>query len=129
MNVSALIQAGPVIQMHMAAALVAAAFGLAVLVKPKGTATHRILGWGFAGFMLATAISSFWITAIRPGHFSAIHILSAITLVSIPLALYYRRTGNIHGHARAMIAPLAGLLIAGAATLFPGRVLYSVFFG
>ncbi len=129
MNLEALTQASPVIQAHTAAALLAAAFGVSVLAITKGTALHKRLGAGFAVLMLFTAISSFWIMELRPGHFSLIHLLSILTLISIPLAIYYRRRGNIRAHAFWMISPLLGLLIAGGATLAPGRIMYRVFFG
>jgi uncharacterized membrane protein len=128
MSLAPLLEASPVIQLHTAAALVAAAFGLTVLITPKGKGLHRYLGIGFVVFMAIAALTSFWITEIRDGRFSPIHLLSIVTLISLPLAIYYRRSGNIRGHARAMIGPLAGLIIAGGATLLPGRVLYHVVF-
>lgn len=124
-----LLTAGPVIQIHTAAALTAAVSGTGILLATKGTARHRALGYVFVVAIMITAISSFWITSIWPGHFTPIHILSVITLVSVPLAIYYRRMGNIRAHARAMTGPLIGLLIAGAFTLAPGRILARVLFG
>ncbi|MGE3246656.1 MAG: DUF2306 domain-containing protein [Beijerinckiaceae bacterium] len=128
MTLEPLASASHVIQIHTAAAVTAAVFGCAVLVQRKGTALHRSLGYGFVAAMFVTATSSFWITAIVPGRYSPIHVLSIITLISLPLAIVYRRRGNIRGHSRAMIAPFIGLMIAGVATLLPGRVLHRVFF-
>lgn len=129
MTLEPLLSASPVIQLHTAAALIAAVSGVIVLLITKGTKRHRVLGYIFSASILFTAITSLWITELRPGHFSPIHILSVITLVSVPLAIYWRRTGNIRAHASAMIAPLIGLLIAGAFTLVPGRILARVIFG
>lgn len=129
MSIAPLVNASFAIQLHTAAALIAAVSGFIVLIRTKGTPSHRALGAIFAAAMIVTAISSFWITTLTPGRFSWIHILSIVTLISIPLAIYYRRIGNIRGHAANMIGPFIGLIIAGLLTLAPGRVLHQVFFG
>ncbi len=129
MSLAPLLNASPAIQLHTAAACVAAVSGVYVMLRAKGTASHRASGYAFSIAMLLTAITSFGITSLSPGHYSWIHILSAITLVSIPLAIYYRRTGNIRKHAANMIGPFAGLIIAGAFTFAPGRIMYQVIFG
>jgi uncharacterized membrane protein len=97
MPLAPLMQAGPVIQLHMAAAFIAAAFGLAVLMRPKGRGLHRYLGIGFVVTMAITALTSFWLAEIQDGRFSLIHLLSIIKLISLPIAIYYRRSGNIRG--------------------------------
>jgi len=117
------------IQLHTAAAFVAAVFGIFVLLRAKGTPGHRAAGYVFVAAMFATAISSFWITSLAPGRYSWIHLLSIVTLVSITLALFYRRKGNIRAHATSMIVPLIGLVIAGAFTMAPGRIMHNVMFG
>ena len=129
MSLRPLLEASFAVQAHTAAALVAAAFGIFVLVRKKGTATHRTAGWIYAAAMIATALSSFWITSLTPGRYSWIHILSIVTLISIPLAIYHRRAGNIRAHAGSMIGPFAGLVIAGLFTLAPGRVIHAMIFG
>ena len=129
MSIAPLVNASFAIQLHTGAALIAAVSGFIVLIRTKGTPSHRAIGAIFAAAMIVTAISSFWITTITPGRFSWIHILSVVTLISIPLAIYYRRIGNIRSHAANMIAPFAGLVIAGAFTLAPGRILHQVLFG
>lgn len=98
-----------------------------VMVMTKGTPRHLGFGRVFAIAMLVTAITSFWIQT--SGHFSAIHILSVITLVNIPLAIWARRRGNIRWHAGAMIGNYAGLVIAGAFALAPYRIMGKVLFG
>ena len=128
MSLAPLLNASIAIQLHTAAALLAAVSGVFVLLRAKGTPPHRAIGAVFAAAMLLTAISSFWITSISPGRYSWIHILSVITLISIPLALYFRRTGNIALHAVHMIGPFIGLIIAGAFTLAPGRIMNQLFF-
>ena len=74
------------------------------------------------------ALSSF---GIRGDHdqLSPIHILSVVTLFSIPYAIWSRRRSKIRGHAITMISTFLGLLTAGAFTLMPWRVTHKVVFG
>jgi len=127
-NLAPLFAASFAVQLHVAAAFLTAVSGCAVMLMGKGTKAHRLGGYAFTAAMLVTAVSSFWIMEVRRGQFSAIHLLSIITLVSLPLAILYRRQGNIRAHAAAMIAPFAGLVFAGAFTLLPGRILHQVIF-
>ncbi len=126
MTLAPLFAAPPVTQFHAAAAVLALLSGTLVLGLAKGTRTHLALGRLFAVAMLATAVSSFWITGLWPGQFSPIHILSIVTLTTIPLAILARRRGDIKMHARSMVLNYAGLLIAGAFTCAPGRVMHQV---
>lgn len=128
MTLAPLFAASFAIQLHTAAAVLAAVSGCAVLFMRKGTQTHRTTGYVFTAAMAVTAVSSFWIMEVRRGQFSAIHILSIITLISLPLAIWYRRKGNIRAHAAAMIGPLIGLIVAGGFTLLPGRILHQAVF-
>lgn len=119
--------ASPVIQFHVGAALLALASGAVVAVIPKGTGPHRRLGWIFVAAMTLVALSSLLIA--RSGHFSAIHLLTLLTLISLPYAVLSRRRGNIAAHRSAMIGLLLGLVIAGGFTLVPGRLMHAVTFG
>lgn len=93
-----------------------------MLVRAKGTASHKALGRAWVALMLTVAISSLWIPRFL--HFSWIHSFTLLTLVLIPLAIYRIRRGNVTGHARAMTGLfLGGLVIAGIFTLIPGRML------
>ena len=123
MSLAALAQAPAVMLVHAACATLSLMVGTLVIFLPKGTPRHVMLGRIFAGAMLATALTSFAITRVWQGHFSAIHILSMVTLTTIPLAIWLRRQGNIGGHARVMALNYLGLLIAGAFTLVPPRLL------
>lgn len=122
-----LITASPVIQVHVAAALTALAAGIAVTVLPKGTPLHQRIGWVFVPAMAVVAATSLFI--MHNGHFSVIHLLTLLTLVSLPYAVISRRRGNIKAHRGAMIGLFAGLVIAGAFTLLPGRLMNAVTFG
>ncbi len=119
--------ASPVIQAHVTAALAAVLAGLAVAALPKGTILHQRIGWLFVPAMAVVALTSLFIT--RNGHFSLIHLLTLLTLVSLPYAVISRRRGNIKAHASAMAGLVLGLVIAGAFTLLPGRMMHAVTFG
>ena len=72
---------------HLDAALLALVLGAVVLMRRKGTASHRRLGQAWVALMIVVALSSFWILEIRNGAgFSVIHLLSAWTLLALALA-------------------------------------------
>ena len=100
-----------------------------MLLRRKGTASHKRLGRIWVGLMAAVALSSFWIFEIRRGAGpSLIHLLSVWTLVSLALAVYYIRRGNVRAHRGFMIGTFIGLVVAGAFAMAPGRALYRLFF-
>ncbi len=113
---------------HLALSILALLAIIAILMMPKGTPAHRWLGRTAAAALVLCALSSFGIQA--RGHLSALHILSVVTLVNIPYAIWAVRRGRIAAHKRAMLINAGGLLVAGLfATFAPGRTLYGVFFG
>lgn len=123
--------ASPLIQVHAVLAGGAIALGGAQFALPKGTPTHRLLGRVWVAFMAVVAISSFFIHEIRMfGPFSAIHLLSVLVLVALWQAIRLARRGDIARHKKAMIRLyVLALVITGAFTLLPGRLMYKVFFG
>lgn len=127
MTLAPLLAAPAVMQLHALAALISLAAGLTVLAMRKGTPRHRLVGWVFVVGMTVTAVSSAFITS--NGHYSAIHLLSILTAVNLPYAIIMRRRGNIAGHRAAMLWLFAGLAVAGAFTLMPGRLMNKVAFG
>jgi uncharacterized membrane protein len=131
MTLDPLLDAPPIIQIHAFAAMGAFALGGVQLAAPKGTIPHRTMGWAWAMLMLSVAISSFFIHEIRLwGPWSPIHLLSIFTLVMLPLAVLHAHRHNVAGHRRAMIALFVGaLVIAGAFTFLPGRIMHAVAFG
>ncbi len=129
-NVSLIVAAPTVIQVHLTAALTALAIGIVLMMRVKGTGLHRILGWTWVVAMGITAVSSLFIRGINPGHFSFIHLLSGWTIVALPGAVYAIRRGKVAAHRRAMTAMfVGGLLVAGLFTFIPGRLMWSVFLG
>jgi uncharacterized membrane protein len=129
LSLGPLLAAPAIIQAHTLAAFLALAFALPQLMRRKAGRGHRILGWGFVLAMTVTAVSSFWIAGLRQGQFSPIHLLSVLTLFTLPLAVLARRQGNMRRHKLAMLGLVAGLVGAGSFTLLPGRVLHHALFG
>jgi uncharacterized membrane protein len=131
MSLAPLLQAEPVIQIHAFAAIGAFALGLIQLAAPKGTLPHRTIGWIWVALMAAIALSSFFIHEIKMvGPFSPIHLLSIFTLIMLPLAVLHARRHNVKQHRGAMIGIFIGaLLVAGAFTFVPGRIMHAVAFG
>lgn len=119
-----------VIQLHIAAALTALLLGTVQLVGIKGTGIHRLIGWSWVVAMVTVAVSSLFIRQINPGAFSFIHLLSGWTLIALPMALFAIRRGRVASHASGMTWTfVGGLIVAGAFTFLPGRLLWKVFFG
>jgi uncharacterized membrane protein len=110
------------ILIHTTAAFAALALGTVMLVRRKGTLSHKLWGRIWAGLMLTVAVSSLWIPSFL--HFTWIHLFTLLTLVTLPLAIVRIRRGNVKGHAAAMKGLfIGGLVIAGIFTLIPGRML------
>jgi uncharacterized membrane protein len=111
---------------HLAVALLAVVLGTAILLRRKGDATHKAIGWSWVGLMLAAALTSFFIQA--RGRFSLIHVFSVVVLVMVPLAIVHIRRRRVRAHRVTMISVFAGLVIAGAFTLLPYRMLGQLVF-
>jgi uncharacterized membrane protein len=120
-----------IIQVHAFAAIVALVLGVVQFAMPKGTLPHRTTGWIWVAAMATVALSSFWVHTLNVwGPWSPIHILSIVTLVLLPIGVFFARRRNVRGHRSTMIGLYAGgLVIAGLFTLLPGRVMHEVLFG
>jgi uncharacterized membrane protein len=131
MTLEPLLAAPAVIQLHVAAAAGALLLGTAQLAMPKGTPRHRAVGYVWIALMALLAVSSFWIHELRLfGPFSPIHLLSILTLVGLPRAIWLARRGDIAAHRRLMLILFFFALVgAGAFTLMPGRLMHTVVFG
>jgi uncharacterized membrane protein len=131
MSFAPLLDAAPAIPLHAFAAMAAFALGLVQFAAPKGTLPHRTVGWIWVALMVVVAGSSFWIHQIRlVGPWSPIHLLSIFTLIMLPLAVWKAHSHQVGAHRRAMTFLFLGaLVIAGAFTLMPGRLMHKVVFG
>ena len=131
MSFAPLLDATHPIPVHGIAALICLIFGLAQLLMRKGTTLHRRLGWVWAVLMALVAVSGLFIWELRLFWlFSPIHLLSLLTLWALARGILAARQGRIADHKRAM-KQLYGLalVISGAFTVFPGRIMYLVLFG
>jgi uncharacterized membrane protein len=132
MFLAPLLSASVAVQFHVAVTLLALSTGAVQLVRKRRDGLHRTLGWTFVVAMASAALSSFFIHNSRGlfGLFSPIHLLSILTLVMLPLAVWYARRRNVRGH-RIVVLSLFwfGLVIPGALTLVPGRIMHAVVFG
>lgn len=101
-----------------------------LLWRRRGTKRHRVLGYIWSAAMLATAIDSFFVRLQQPGHLSPIHVLSALTLVLVPVLVVSARRHDIYRHRRTVRGLIVGaLLIAGFFTFPFNRLLGHWLFG
>jgi len=131
MSLAPLLEASLAIKLHAASAVAALLLGIVQLTAPKGTLPHRAIGYVWLALMVAIATSSFFIHEIRQlGPFSVIHLLSAYTLVMLPVGILLARRGDIARHRWLMTQMFYGaLVVAGLFTLVPGRILGRAIFG
>ncbi len=118
------------IQIHVAAVVPAALLGAYLLVRPKGTPRHRLLGKIWLVLMVVTALSSFFIHQINMFYgFSPIHLLSLFVLFGCWGAIANARKHNIDAHKRIVRGLyFGGIVGAGAFTFLPGRIINKVAF-
>jgi len=116
---------------HVIAAFGALILGIWQMLSTKGTIPHRRIGYIWAVLMMVVAGSSLWIHELRlVGPFSPIHLLSILVLVNVPIAVHAARRSNIKKHRTYMRSLFfLALIVTGAFTLMPGRVMHEVLFG
>ena len=119
--------------LHLLTVIPAIVIGTFLLLRRKGTPVHKRLGRIYMVLMAATAIVVLFMEAkVGPlflGHFGFIHILSAVTLFSVPRAYFAARSGNIRAHRLHMIGVYVGAnLVACSLTFMPGRFFYRLLF-
>lgn len=131
MNLTPLLTADPVIQIHAFSAIAALFTGAIILWRKKGTALHKLLGRTWALLMFIVATSSWFINEIQLiGPFSPIHIFALMTYAGLYDGITQIRRGNVDKHRGAMQGLYLGaLILAGAFTFLPGRRMYEVLFG
>ncbi|MGB3244808.1 MAG: DUF2306 domain-containing protein [Sulfitobacter sp.] len=126
-----LLAAPLVVQVHAFLALGTVALTIAIFSLRKGSRLHRAFGWAWVIAMGSVAVSSFWINDMRwLGPFGPIHLLSAFVLFSLVRGVFAARSGNVRTHKRTMQSLTFGaLVLAGAFTLVPGRIMFQVVSG
>jgi uncharacterized membrane protein len=129
MTLAPILAASPIIQLHGGAAIAALLIGAAQLAGRTSGAAHRALGWTWVGLMALVAASSFGIRTLDGG-FGVIHGLSLLTLAALPVLVLHARRRRVRSHRIAAISMYSGaLVVTGAFTLLPGRILGRALFG
>jgi uncharacterized membrane protein len=134
MNLTPLLEASPAIRLHTAVATAAVFAGAWLMVASrKGSPLHRAVGRAFLAFMLVTALSSLFIHQLNPGGpfgFSPVHLLILVTVHGVVSGYLAARRHDVVTHRRVMIRLyVLALLVAGALTFLPGRLLHAVAVG
>ena len=107
--------------LHIATACAALLLGAIVLFRPKGTTTHKRLGYGYAASMMVLNITALCLYRLT-GRFNVLHIFAIISLVTllagIGVAVLRRpRADWLRKHGELMCWSYTGLLSAGMAEL------------
>jgi uncharacterized membrane protein len=119
-----------VVWAHIATIFIAVSLTPIMMLRRRGDRLHRRLGWLWAVSLAATAILTFGIRGINQGSLSLIHILSAWTLVQVPLLVWHARRHNHAKHRAAVRGMVSGaLLIAGFFTFPFDRLMGHWLFG
>ena len=131
MNIEALLIENNPIPSHASAAILALFLGILQLIRKKGAVPHKYIGYAWVLLMLYVSTSSFFIHELKIiGEFSPIHFLSVFTIGSIVYAIVMIRRGEITKHKRTMtLLFYLGLVLTGAFTLLPNRIMYAVVLG
>ncbi len=132
MSLQPILDAGWLIQTHIAFAAVALAFGPLALFRRRRDIWHKGFGYVWVGAMVGLALSGFAIPSGNPilFHMGPIHIFTFMALHGIWSGVRHARAGHIIAHQMAMRSLWFGAIgIAGLLTLMPGRTLNRVIFG
>ena len=105
---------------HILAAISALVIGAAVLLVPKGTHAHRVIGTVYVLALVLVDVAA--LSLHREDTFGVFHWLAAASLLTIavgltPLLLNRRSTPVIATHAYCMTWSYAGLVAAGCGQL------------
>jgi uncharacterized membrane protein len=105
---------------HVLAAFAALVVGAAVLLLPKGTHTHRVIGTVYVLVLVVVNVAA--LSLHRENAFGVFHALAVVSLVTIavglsPLFLGKRSEVVITTHAYCMTWSYAGLVAAGCGQL------------
>ncbi|GJL90386.1 DUF2306 domain-containing protein [Hyphococcus sp.] len=138
MSIQPLLEAPWVIQVHAFAAVAAFLLGVIQLVAPKGTLPHRTLGIVWIMLIVAVTISSIFVRpSLYPGlpltkWFSPIHAFTVLTAFGIfgGVSFLLRGGPTLKQHKKPFTGIfIGGLVVAGALSFLPGRIMHQVVFG
>ncbi|MGQ0558385.1 MAG: DUF2306 domain-containing protein [Sphingosinicella sp.] len=106
---------------HILTILVALVLTPIMLLRRRGDRLHRRLGWVWCTAMALTALATFGIRGINGGSLWFIHILSAWTLIQVPLNVRAARSHDVARHRAAVRGMVAGALIIAGVFTFPAN--------
>ena len=124
----------PIVLIHLCIILPCILFDTYLIFAKKGTQSHNFIGKLYMILMGLTGILTLFIPA-QVGqnifnHFGVLHLLSLLTLYTVPSAWFAIKRGDVKSHKYSMISLyIGGIIIAGGyAILAPGRYLHTLFF-
>lgn len=117
------------VMIHVASVLPTIPLGGYLLLAPKGTPRHKMLGKVWLVLMLVTATSAIFIQTT--GTFSWIHLFVPLTFHAAWKVMDTARKGQIAAHKRHLVTTyLTALMLPGvAAFLIPGRLMNVMLLG
>lgn len=122
-----LLQRHPLIFFHLVTAVGALLVGSLVMLRRKGTTSHRAWGWVWVLLMGSTAVASGFIRDFHAPNIAGItpiHAFTALVAFNLPRGIWFIRHGNVAAHRKAMRGMyIGGCIVAGIFTLLPGRFL------
>lgn len=128
-DLSPFLEVPPVLQAHIAGAILSFLIGCALLAGVKGRGLHKKLGYTWIATMSVTAVSSFFLTGLNGDMYSFIHLFSGWTVIVLPMAIAAARRKDIRKHSKEMTGLfVGGMLVAGLFSFLPGRFMWHLFF-
>lgn len=116
----------PITVAHFAIIFSALPLSVIQLALPKGTGLHRIIGYTWCGALVAASSVSFGMHGINGG-WSPPHTFAVISLICVPLIIYFARTHRTRAHSGLVLGFIIFFLVlAGGFTFIPGRALGSL---
>ena len=114
---------------HVATVLPAIPLGGYLLLAPKGSRSHKMLGKIWVILMVTTALSAIFIQT--GGSFSFIHIFVPMTLIASYKLVAKARRGDMKGHKKEILSLYLGALTIPGIVAFalPGRLMNVWLFG
>lgn len=124
---SRLLHQHPLVFFHLITAFAALCLGIFIMLRRKGTGSHRAFGWVWVGLMGSTALATAF---MRDYHLpnlmgiTPVHAFTALVAVGLPRGIWHIRKGNVAAHRKQMKGLfIGGCVLAGVFTLLPGRFL------
>ena len=123
-----------IVFLHLFMILPCIVLGTYLIFAKKGSSIHKLAGKIYMLLMAFTGILTLFIPAQLGqrilNHFGVLHLLSLLTIWTVPKAWFAIKRGDIKTHKAAMIKLyIGGIIIAGGfAILAKGRYLHNFFF-